>query len=44
MEDTFSRLASIYRDFSKARHVASDSQMCSFWKDHTVEVLEGSDE
>lgn len=44
MDNTLSRLLNIFREFSTSRRVDSNSQMCNFWKDPTVEILLGSDE
>ena len=42
--DIFTRLIKIYKEFSVARRIDSDSQMCEFWEDPTVEILIDSDE
>lgn len=43
-DSVISRLMRIYREFAKVRRVSSDSQMCCFWDDPTVEILIGSEE
>ena len=42
--DIFTRLIKIYKEFSVARRIDSDSQMFEFWEDPTVEILIDSDE
>jgi hypothetical protein len=39
-----SRLMRIFREYSRARRVDPNSQMCLLWEDPTVEILVGSDE
>jgi hypothetical protein len=44
INNILSRLLKMYREFSTSRRVDSNSQMCNFWVDPTVEILVGSDE
>ena len=34
----------VFREYSRVRRVSTDSQMCEFWEDPTIEILVGSDE